>query len=432
MRPLAHFWKALAGFAIVILVLTQASRAYSILTHEQVVDLVWQDRLEPMLKARFPAITDEQLKEAHAYAYGGSLVQDMGYYPFGSKFFSDLTHYVRTGDFVDGLVQQAGTANEYAFALGALAHYAADNAGHPMVNHVVAMEFPDLAKKYGHIVTYEDSPTAHIRAEFGFDMVQVAKNRYTSDRYHDFIGFEISQSLLERVFPEIYGLEFKDVVHNENLAIGTFRHAVSNVIPETTRVALLARKKEIVADTPNRAHRRYLYYLSRTDYEREWGKGYRKPGFGAKVLAAVLKVFPKVGPFRGLSFKIPTPQEEDMFVKSIDATVANYQELLRAVHEGTLHLENKDCDTGQPTRPGEYGLADLAYAHLIDELAQKDFKQVTPGLKENILAFYADSKDHRSRKLDKRRKTDRARLHDELETLRALPVAATETTVLQK
>lgn len=432
MRALAHVWKALPGLVIVILGLTPTSGAYSVLTHEQVVDLVWQDRLQPMMKARFPDLTDEQLKEAHAYAYGGSLVQDMGYYPFGSKFFSDLTHYVRTGDFVSALLQQAGTANEYAFALGALAHYAADNAGHPMVNHVVAMEFPKLEMKYGHIVTYEDSPTAHIRAEFGFDMTQVAKNRYTSDRYHDFIGFEISQSMLERVFPEIYGIEFKDVVHNEDLAIGTFRHAVSNVIPETTRVALLARRKEIVADTPNAARRKYLYYLSRTDYEREWGKGYRKPGFVAKMLAVVLKIFPKVGPFRGLSFRIPTPQEEDMFVKSVDVTVANYQELLRASRQGAMHLENKDCDTGQLTRPGEYGLADLTYARLIDELSKKDFKEVTPELKENILAFYTDADDRRARKLDRRKKTNRVRLQSELQSLRNIPAAGAEPAVVQK
>lgn len=373
---------------VAMFALTQVSGAYSVLTHEQVVDLLWKDRIHPLLEARFPGLTPDQLKQAHAYAYGGSLVQDMGYYPFGSRYFSDLTHYVRAGDFVVCLLQEARTPNEYAFALGALAHYAADNAGHPTVNRVVAMEFPKLKKKYGDVVTYADSPTSHIRTEFGFDMTQVAKNRYTSDTFHDFIGFEISQELLERVFPTVYGVEFKDVVRDESLAIGTFRHAVSKFIPETTRVALLARKKEIVADTPNAAKRKYLYYLSRTDYQREWGKGYRRPGIGARILAVFLKLLPKRGPFSGLSFKVPTQQEEDMFVKSIDVTVKSYGQLLTETNNGNLQLPNTDCDTGKDTRAGEYKLTDLTYAHLLDDLSANRFKQTSGELRDNILAFY--------------------------------------------
>jgi len=314
MKQPSHLGRALLWLALVV-VLAQGSGAYSVLTHEQVVDLLWADRIQPMVKARFPDLTDKQFREAHAYAYGGSLVQDMGYYPFGSRYFSDLTHYVRTGDFVTCLIQESQTANEYAFALGALAHYAADNSGHPMVNHVVAQEFPALQRKYGDVVTYADSPKAHIRAEFGFDMTQVAKNRYTSDGYHDFIGFEISQGLLERVFPKVYGIKFSDVVSDEELAIGSFRHAVSKIIPETTRVALLTRRKEIVADTPDAAEKRYLYYLSRADYEKEWGTEYRRASFGTKLLALVLKLFPKKGPFSGLDFRIPTKQQEDFLLR---------------------------------------------------------------------------------------------------------------------
>ena len=373
-----------------VAVLTQVSGAYSVLTHEQVVDLLWVDRIRPMVEKRFPDLTEKQLREAHAYAYGGSLVQDMGYYPFGSRYFSDLTHYVRTGDFVLCLIQESRTANEYAFALGALAHYAADNSGHPMVNHVVAMEFPSLQKKYGDIVTYANSPKAHIRAEFGFDMTQVAKNRYTSDRYHDFIGFEISQGLLERVFPKVYGIKFDDVVDDEDLAIGSFRHAVSKIIPEMTRVALLTRKKEIIRDTPNAAEKKYLYYLSRTAYEKEWGNEYRRPGFGTKLLAIVLKLFPKKGPFSGLDFKIPTQHAEDLFIQGIDDTVESYRQLLQEAERGTLHLANKDCDTGRDTQAGEYTLSDLTYARLVDDLSDSDFKQMSPELRTDILAFYAN------------------------------------------
>jgi hypothetical protein len=132
--------------------------AYSVLTHEEVVDLLWKDNLQPLLKKRFPAATDDELKKAHAFAYGGSLIQDMGYYPFGNKYFSDLTHYVRSGDFVVNLLKEASDLDEYAFALGALAHYSADNCGHPSINQAVGIEFPKLQRKYGQEVTYADNP----------------------------------------------------------------------------------------------------------------------------------------------------------------------------------------------------------------------------------------------------------------------------------
>ena len=407
------------GCLVSVLLLAQGSTAYSVLTHEQVVDLLWADRIQPMVTARFPGLTDKQLREAHAYAYGGSLVQDMGYYPFGTRYFSDLTHYVRTGDFVISLIQESQTANEYAFALGALAHYAADNSGHPMVNHVVAMEFPPLQRKFGNIVTYADSPKAHIRAEFGFDMTQVAKNRYTSDRYHDFIGFEVSQGLLERVFPKVYGIKFDDVVDDEDLAIGSFRHAVGKIIPETTRVALLNRKKDIVADTPDAAEKKYLYYLSRTDYEKEWGNGYRRPGFWTKFFAVVLKLFPKKGPFSGLDFKIPTPQAEDLFVKSLDETIRSYQQQLNDSEKGTLHLANRDCDTGLETRAGEYVLADQTYAHLMNDLADNNFVSVPAELRADIVGFYANPDAPIA---TKRRAKDWKRLQAQLQQLKTTSV----------
>jgi hypothetical protein len=384
-----HCWRTLA-WAGLLLIAAQACAGYSVLTHEQVVDLLWEDRIEPMLKRRFPDSSDKKLRDAHAYAYGGSLVQDMGYYPFGNRYFSDLTHYVRSGDFVLSLIHESSNVNEYAFALGALAHYAADNSGHPTVNHVVALEFPPLRKKFGDIVTYADSPKAHIRAEFGFDMTQVAKNRYTSDRYHDFVGFEISQALLERAFQKTYGIKLDEVIPDEDLAIGTFRHAVSKTIPEMTRVALLNRRQEIIADTPDAAEKKFLYYLSRTDYEREWGTSYRRPGFGTRLLALLLKLFPRKGPFSGLDFKIPTTQTEDLYIKSVDATVESYTRLLEETTAGTLHLDNKDCDTGQEARAGEYVLADKTYARLLHQLTEDDPAQITPELRNNILAFFGD------------------------------------------
>jgi len=373
-----------------VLLYSGVGNGYSVLTHEEMVDLLWKDQLRPMLLARFPQATEEDLKQAHAYAYGGSVVQDMGYYPFGSKYFSDLVHYVRSGDFVSALIQDSSDLNEYAFALGALSHYASDNSGHPTINRVVALTFPKLRARYGQQVTYVDDPKAHIRTEFGFDMVQVAKNRYTSDNYHDFIGFNISKPLLERAFAETYGLQLQDVMHNEDLAIGTFRRAISKIIPDMTRVALLSRRKEIVHDTPNFNEREFLYHLSRANYQKEWGNGYRKPGLGTRVLAFFLKIVPKVGPFKAVAFKIPDTQNEDMYIKSINKTVDDYGALLREQRVGQLKLADMDFDTGRETRAGEYSLADQTYAHLLDDLAKRNFDQASPQLRQNILSFYAD------------------------------------------
>jgi hypothetical protein len=390
---MTKLWRALLTVIFnlaVVAGLIASSHAYSVLTHEQVVDLLWADQIQPLLTKRFPHATAEDLRKAHAFAYGGSLVQDMGYYPFGNKFFSDLTHYVRSGDFIENLLSEANDLNEYAFALGALAHYSSDNMGHPAINQSVGLLFPKLHAKYGTTVTYADDPRAHIRTEFGFDMTQVAKNRYTSDRYHDFIGFEISKPVLERAFQDTYSIPLNSVIKNEDLAIGTFRRAISKIIPEMTRVALLARKKELVAETPNFNSRKFRYYLSRTKYQKEWGKGYRRPGFGTRVLAFFLKFVPKIGPFKALDFKIPTRQTEDLYIASVNRTLDDYRQLLEKANGKHFDLPNTDFDTGKMTHAGEYRLSDDAYANLLDRLSRKNFEQLSPQLQENILTFYKD------------------------------------------
>jgi hypothetical protein len=416
----AVLWLAIA-IVLVQVCMVQTCAAYSVLTHEEVVDLVWKDNLIPMLKKRFPAATDDDLKKAHAFAYGGSLVQDMGYYPFGSKYFSDLTHYVRSGDFIVNLIKEASDLNEYAFALGALAHYSADNCGHPTVNKAVGIEFPKLRKKYGDVVTYEDNPKAHIRTEFGFDVTQVAKNRYTSDRYHDFIGFEMSKPVLERAFQDTYGVPLNEVLTKEDLAFGTFRRAISVIVPEMTRVALIARHAEIVKETPNFKARQFRYYLSRTNYQREWGKGYRQPGFGTRVLAFFLKFVPKVGPFKALDFKIPSHTTEDLYIASVVLTVENYKKVLQETSDDKLHLTNTDFDTGHETRAGEYALTDKAYAHLVEQLAAHNFDQITPDLRRNILAFYSDPGAPLA---TKKKPNEWQKTQEDLEKLRALPEPA--------
>jgi len=417
MRKLLRFWRTALALGL-LLSFAELCGAYSVLTHEQVVDLLWKDDIQPLLAKRFPNATAEELKKAHAFAYGGCLVQDMGYYPFGNKYFSDLTHYVRSGDFIANMINDASDLNEYAFALGALAHYSADNIGHPTVNQAVGLEFPKLRKKYGKEVTYADNPKAHIRTEFGFDVTQVAKNRYTSDRYHDFIGFEISQPLLERAFQETYNIPLNSVIANEDLAIGTFRRAISHIIPEMTRVALLARKKELVAETPNFNARKFRYYLSRANYQREWGRGYRKPGFGTRVLAFFLKFVPKIGPFKALDFKIPTQKTEDLYIASVNHTLDNYKTLLAETKNKKLTLPNTDFDTGKMTHAGEYVLTDKSYARLLNQLAEHDFNQISPELRLNILTFYGDP----AAPIDTKKKAQSwQKTQEEVEKLRALP-----------
>jgi hypothetical protein len=367
-----------------------ASCAYSVLTHEEIVDLLWTAEIRPLLLERFPELSEDQLKEAHAYAYGGAVIQDLGYYPFGSVEFSNLVHYVRTGDFVRELLLESQDADEYAFALGSLAHYASDIAGHPAVNQAVAIHYPKLRAKYGNSVKYAQDHTAHLKTEFGFDMVQVAKNRYAPQQYHDFIGFQVSKPLLERAFPVVYGVELKDVLSREDLAIGSYRFAVSRMIPEMTRVALQTHKKDLMRETPDFAKQKFLYRLSRSDYEREWGKDYTKPGFGTRVLSTLLRYMPRIGPFRALAFNNPTAQTEDMYFKSINTTVDQYRAFLEEVRAKTLDLPNRDLDSGNETKPAEYTLADDTYAKLLSQLAARKFDLTTPALRDDILRFYSD------------------------------------------
>ena len=375
---------------LIVLMFITGSQAYSVLTHEEIVDLLWGDEIQPLILKRFPGLSADQLKEAHAYAYGGAVIQDLGYYPFGSKEFSDLVHYVRSGDFVRELLLESQDVNEYAFALGALSHYASDIAGHPAVNLAVSIKFPKLRAKYGKSVRYAQDKTAHLKTEFGFDTVQVAKNRYASQQYHDFIGFEVSKPLLERVFPVVYGMPLKDVLTHEDMAVGSYRYAISHMIPKMTQVALQTHKKELLREKPDFAKRKFLYRLSRSDYERQWGKDYKKPNVGTRILSTLLRYMPRVGPFKGLGFKSPTPQTEDLYFKSINLTVDQYRTFLEEVRHDKLVLPNTDLDSGQPTIAAEYTLTDEAYAKLLAQLSDRKFDLIPPELRDNILQFYSD------------------------------------------
>jgi len=379
-----------AAVLLVVLMCSRGLSGYSVLTHEEIVDLLWTDEIQPLLLMRYPGLSQEQIREAHAYAYGGAVIQDLGYYPFGSREFSNLVHYVRSGDFIHELLLESQDVNEYAFALGALSHYASDIAGHPAVNQSVAIEYPKLRAKFGKSVRYAQDKTAHLKTEFGFDTVQVAKNRYSSQQYHDFIGFKVSTSLLERVFPVVYGVEVKDVLTHEDLAVGSYRFAISRLIPQMTQVALQTHKKDLMRETPDFAKQKFLYRLSRSDYEKEWGKDYVKPGLGTRILSMLLRYMPKIGPLKGLAFNNPTPQTEDLYIKSINITVDQYRALLEEVRTDTLVVPNSDLDSGQVTKAAEYSLADDTYAKLLAQLSERKFDLTSLELRDNILQFYSD------------------------------------------
>jgi hypothetical protein len=363
--------------------------AYSVLSHEQLIDIAWDSDIRPAILKRFPDATPDELKKAHAFAYGGSVIQDLGYYPFGNHFFTYLLHYVRTGDYVAFMLRDARDLNELAFALGALSHYAADIWGHPAINAGVAIEYPKLRARYGRMVTYEDNPEAHLKTEFSFDVLQVAERRYDSKQYHDFIGFQVSEDLLERAFHDTYGIKMDDVLRVDDLTLGTYRFSVSQVIPEMTKVALAYRQKKLPKERRDEARKEFLFNLSRADYEREFGSTYHRPGIFAKIIAFLIRLIPKFGPFKALTYKDPTPTTEDLYFKSMNNVVEEYHRLVQKVDAGDWHFENRNLDTGHPTQIGRYDLADAAYCELVRRLSDKHFAQMTPDLKRNILAFFA-------------------------------------------
>lgn len=369
-----------------------ACDGYSILTHEAIIDAAWKDRIEPLLLQRFPKASPEDLLRAHAYLYGGAIIQDLGYYPFGNRFFSDLTHYVRSGDFVLALIDESRDINEYAFALGSLAHYAADNAGHRLAtNLAVAMTYPGLAKKYGPTVTYEDKPSAHMKVEYGFDVDQVAKGHYAPQAYHDFIGFEVSKPVLERAFAKTYSLDLSSVFFSVDLALASYRHAVSNVVPNMTKVAWHLKKDEIQHSDPSETKSKFVYHISNSEYRKEWGHMYEKPGFFARLKAFFLRLLPKVGPLSGLAFHPPTPAVEHLYMDSFNQALARFEKLLLAQRQDQLRLPNDNLDTGAETAGADYRLADDTYAELLKRL---DGKPVSSSLRQDILSYYGDLEKH--------------------------------------
>lgn len=408
-----------------LLAVPQASNGYAVLTHEAIIDAEWQIAIRPLLLARFPHSSPDDVQKAQAYAYGGSIIQDLGYYPFGSKFFTNLVHYVRSADFVLALLRDSRDINEYAFALGSLAHFTSDNDGHRIgVNRIVPKLYPDLRKKYGDSVTYDEDPGAHLETEFALDVVQVAKRHYAPTEYHQYIGFEVSKDLLQRAFSETYSLDMNSVFSDLDLSIATYRKTVSGLIPKATKVAWQMKKGELQKDVPGITRSTFIYNLSRASFKKDWSGPYKEPGWGTKLLLLLIRLIPKIGPFKALAFRMPTPADETLFMSSFNATVQNYSSLIHAEESsGKFGITNDNLDTNTVTGPGEYPLADETYAELVDRLSKNNFAHTTVQLKRAVLSYYSNLNANYATKKNKKQW---AALVRQIESLKANTTARNE------
>lgn len=377
---------------ITFLLFGMNSHAYSVLTHEELIDLAWNDSIRPLLLVRFPNATESELRVAHSFAYGGSAVQDMGYYPFGKKFFSNLTHYVRSGDFVAWMLRNASTLNEYAFAMGALSHYLGDSIGHSeAINPATAIEFPKLGNKYGGKVTYGESPHGHIRTEFAFDVQEMKNTEFAPPAYLRYIGFRVPRKFLERAFSATYGFELHEVLGEPRASLKSYRTSVRSFIPAFAEAEVVLHGHQFPPNPDDEAYRIFSERVARTNYDRRWRHTFKGPGFKAHLLAVLVFLVPKIGGAADLAIKIPDAQTQELYLKSVNHTVDAFRETLRkAVNNAdrSFVLANLDLDTGHRDKLGEYPLADQAYAELLERLTAKPESAIAADLKRQILAHY--------------------------------------------
>ena len=401
--------------------------SYSVLTHQEIIDLAWNDSIRPLLLARYPNATESELRVAHAYAYGGSAIQDMGYYPFGKQLFSDLTHYVRSGDFVAYLFRDARNIDEYAFAIGALSHYVGDSIGHSeAINPSTAAAFPRLEKKYGSSVTYDESPHGHIRTEFAFDIDELANREFAPHAYQDAVGFRVPRKLLERAFFDTYGIDAHEILGRAHPALRSYRASVRSFIPAFAEAELVLHGHQFPPHPEDQAYRVFAERVERTNYERHWKHAFRGPGIRDHLLAILVFIIPKIGPASDLAIKIPTSESQEWYLKSVNHTVDIYRDRLDKLRKGpgtALSLTNLDLDTGEITRPGSYPLTDKTYADLLNRIVEKTDRILPPLLKRNILEYYSNAAAPIETKHDRKAWS---KVVAELEMLRKMKVGAPE------
>jgi hypothetical protein len=407
--------------------------AYSLLTHEELIDLAWQNSVVPLLLSRYPGLTPAQLQNARAYAYGGCVIQDMGYYPFGDMSFSNLTHYVRSGDFVVNLFRNAHNADEFAFAVGALSHYVGDSVGHSeATNLAVPVEFPRLRAKYGPVVSYAEGPRQHVQAEFAFDIDEIAHHHMAPVRFLRHVGLKVPVKQLALAYYQTYGLEGEFSGRERRFNVREYRFVVHTFIPRVAyAITLLRRRHEPPEpDTPDAAE--IERQVTRVEAECDWQQYRRNPGIGTYALAGLLFVLPKFGALKLIAVKGPTPATQAAYLHSVVLSAAILRQMLArftpppsadpkspaiaaddpdskirqarsfpaipGVNPQTMlesrdprhPLPNRDLDTGRVVQPGGYSLTDSTYASLLHLLTHHPARPVPPGIKLDIQAYYSN------------------------------------------
>lgn len=384
--------KLLKAVVALTLILTAApALPYSFQTHEQLIDLTWKASIRPLLLARFPNLTPAQLHEAHAYAYGGCAIQDIGYYPFGDGFYSDLMHYVRTGDFIRSLLRNARTPDELAFAIGALTHYVADNIGHSeAVNLSVPVEFPKLAKKYGPNVNYGEDPHAHVRTEFAFDINELTKRRMAPSAYLRHVGLYVATDLFRRSFYETYGIDIKRLFIPGHPIVRGYAFAVRSFLPRISYAEAVLHRNSFPPDTASEPLDKLKASLAQADYENGWDQYRKKAGFLTYTMAGIIYILPKIGPLSNLSIRGPDEHTQELYVESLNQTIDTLRQMLDHFDKIGSYLPNRDLDTGIDVKPGGYRLTDETYAQLLKDLTRHPERKVPRHLQHDIIAYYAD------------------------------------------
>jgi hypothetical protein len=414
-------WQLARTFLAIFLAANQLLPAYSVQTHEELIDLNWKQTIRPFLAEHFPKATPAELEVAHAYAFGGCAIQDLGYYPFSNQFFSNLTHYVRSADFIRNLFKEAKNPNELAFAIGALSHYVGDSIGHSQaVNAAVASEFPRLARKYGPLVTYDENPHAHVRTEFAFDVNEISKHRMAPSAYLRHVGLKVPSALLARAFSETYGLDFEQIVGKRRPVVRSYRFAVRSFLPRIAWAESVLHRRGFPPDTPSQAFQIFNQRLAEADFAKQWNQYRKKAGIRTHLVAWLILILPKVGTLSDLAIRGPSPQTQELYLRSVNDAGDLLKQLLATWNTSENSLPNRDLDTGDGVRPGAYRLTDETYAKLLDTITQSTSKALPAGLKQAILDYYADPQAPISTKKDPK---NWARVQKELAVLRTVTVS---------
>jgi hypothetical protein len=410
------------AFLLCLLLVCRPAGAYSLLTHEQLIDLTWQSSIVPLLRSRYPGITPEELERARSYAYAGCVIQDIGYYPFGDPFVSDLTHYVRSGDFIVHLFRDAKDANQLAFAVGALSHYIGDNIGHSMaVNRAVPIEFPKLAAKYGPVVSYAQDEHAHVQTEFAFDINEIAHHHFAPVHYLRHVGLNVPTQQLAAAYYETYGLsEDFSKARTSRINVRGFRFAVRSFIPRVAYATTLLHRSHIPAEPPGPESQKLDAEVARIAAENNWDKYRKKAGIGTYTLAGFIYIIPKFGPLKMAAVKGPTAATEEEYIRSVNLSTDALGAALNNLVKPHQTLPNRDLDTGAPVRAGSYRLTDDTYAKLLHRLVVDPHHSIPPGLKADIQNYYADPNAPIH---TKKNPSAWARVQTELQTLETMPVS---------